>query len=87
MDEYTFEIFMGRKRTIVLHSTCEDSLLDTPIMLDLVLLVELSASIQLKVQSQVIKSGGIVGSDDVSKIRCVLIIISNFYFISSHRVR
>eukprot|EP00270_Netrium_digitus_P000461 TRINITY_DN1050_c0_g1_i2.p1 TRINITY_DN1050_c0_g1~~TRINITY_DN1050_c0_g1_i2.p1 ORF type:complete len:512 (-),score=145.56 TRINITY_DN1050_c0_g1_i2:980-2515(-) len=48
MDEYTSEIFMGGKNTIVLHNTCEDSLLAAPIILDLVLLAELSTRIQLK---------------------------------------
>jgi hypothetical protein len=32
MDEYTSEIFMGGKNTIVLHNTCEDSLLAAPIV-------------------------------------------------------
>ncbi|KAM0907307.1 hypothetical protein ACQ4PT_016214 [Festuca glaucescens] len=59
MDEYTSEIFMGGKNTIVLHNTCEDSLLAAPIILDLVLLAELSTRIQLKAQSQVTESGGI----------------------------
>ncbi|CAM0957069.1 unnamed protein product [Alopecurus aequalis] len=52
MDEYTSEIFMGGKNTIVLHNTCEDSLLAAPIILDLVLLAELSTRIQLKSQGQ-----------------------------------
>jgi myo-inositol-1-phosphate synthase len=45
MDENTSKIFMGGKNTIVLHNTCEDSLLTTPIVLDLVLLAELSTRI------------------------------------------
>ena len=45
MDEYTSEIFMGGQSTIVLHNTCEDSLLVAPIILDLVLLVELRTRI------------------------------------------
>ena len=49
MDEYTSEIFMGRQSTIVLHNTCDDSLLAAPIILDLVLLAELNTRIQLKV--------------------------------------
>uniref|UniRef100_A0A0D9XJ27 inositol-3-phosphate synthase n=1 Tax=Leersia perrieri TaxID=77586 RepID=A0A0D9XJ27_9ORYZ len=52
MDEYTSEIFMGGKNTIVLHNTCEDSLLAAPIILDLVLLGELSTRIQLKSEGQ-----------------------------------
>ena len=53
MDEYTSEIFMGGKNTIVLHNTCEDSLLAAPIILDLVLLAELSTRIQLKADGEV----------------------------------
>ncbi|KAK3007504.1 hypothetical protein RJ639_013406 [Escallonia herrerae] len=52
MDEYTSEIFMGGKSTIVLHNTCEDSLLAAPIILDLVLLAELSSRIQLKAEGE-----------------------------------
>jgi myo-inositol-1-phosphate synthase len=46
MDEYTSEIFMGGHNTIVLHNTCEDSLLATPIIYDLVILTELMGRIQ-----------------------------------------
>ncbi|KAE8693261.1 Inositol-3-phosphate synthase [Hibiscus syriacus] len=52
MDEYTSEIFMGGKNTIALHNTCEDSLLAAPIILDLVLLAELSTRIQLKAEGE-----------------------------------
>jgi len=41
MDEYTSEIFMGGHNTIAIHNTCEDSLLASPIILDLVILGEL----------------------------------------------
>ncbi|ANM62636.1 myo-inositol-1-phosphate synthase 2 [Arabidopsis thaliana] len=53
MDEYTSEIFMGGRNTIVLHNTCEDSLLAAPIILDLVLLAELSTRIQFKAEGEV----------------------------------
>ncbi|KAL7735190.1 hypothetical protein ACLKA6_014906 [Drosophila palustris] len=48
MDEYTSEIMMGGHNTLVIHNTCEDSLLATPLILDLVILGELSARIQLR---------------------------------------
>lgn len=48
MDEYTSEIFMGGKNTIVMHNTCEDSLLATPLIYDLVILGELCARVQVK---------------------------------------
>ncbi|KAL0736198.1 hypothetical protein Bca4012_012408 [Brassica carinata] len=54
MDEYTSEIFMGGKNTIVMHNTCEDSLLAAPIILDLVLLAELTTRIQFKAENEVI---------------------------------
>jgi len=48
MDEYTSEIFMGGKNTIVMHNTCEDSLLATPLIYDLVILGELCQRISVK---------------------------------------
>ncbi|GAX76991.1 hypothetical protein CEUSTIGMA_g4438.t1 [Chlamydomonas eustigma] len=48
MDEYTSEIFMGGKNTLVIHNTCEDSLLAAPIILDLVLLAELVTRIEMR---------------------------------------
>jgi len=47
MDEYTSQIFMGGTNTIVMHNTCEDSLLAAPLILDLVLLAELITRIEL----------------------------------------
>jgi len=49
MDEYTSEIMMHGSNTIVMHNTCEDSLLATPIILDLVLLTELCQRIKMRV--------------------------------------
>ncbi|XP_064424495.1 inositol-3-phosphate synthase 1-A isoform X2 [Latimeria chalumnae] len=51
MDEYTSEIMMGGTNTIVLHNTCEDSLLASPIILDLVILTELCQRITFKTES------------------------------------
>lgn len=48
MDEYTSEIFMGGTNTIIMHNTCEDSLLATPLIYDLVILAELCARIKIK---------------------------------------
>nr|XP_023023516.1 inositol-3-phosphate synthase 1-A [Leptinotarsa decemlineata] len=48
LDEYTSEIMMGGQNTIVIHNTCEDSLLATPIILDLILLAELFSRIKIK---------------------------------------
>lgn len=48
MDEYTSEIMMGGKNTLVIHNTCEDSLLATPLILDLVILGELCSRIKIR---------------------------------------
>lgn len=48
MDEYISEIMMGGQNTIVVHNTCEDSLLATPLILDLILLTELCSRIRFK---------------------------------------
>eukprot|EP00057_Strongylocentrotus_purpuratus_P006863 XP_011661337.1 PREDICTED: inositol-3-phosphate synthase 1-A [Strongylocentrotus purpuratus] len=48
LDEYTSEIMMGGRNTISLHNTCEDSLLASPIILDLVILTELCQRIEFK---------------------------------------
>jgi len=45
MDEYSSRIFMNGLNTIVMHNTCEDSLLAAPLMLDLVILTELMTRI------------------------------------------
>merc|ERR1719219_88755 len=52
MDEYTSRIFMNGRNTIVMHNTCEDSLLATPLIIDLVLLTELCERITYKIPKQ-----------------------------------
>jgi len=52
MDEYTSEIFMGGTNTIVMHNTCEDSLLATPLIYDLVLLAELCERISMQKEGE-----------------------------------
>lgn len=42
------QIFLGGTNTIVMHNTCEDSLLAAPIILDLIILAELLTRIELK---------------------------------------
>lgn len=48
MDEYTSEIMMGGQNTIAVHNVCEDSLLATPIIVDLVVLTELCQRIDFR---------------------------------------
>lgn len=66
MDEYTSEIMMHGSNTIVMHNTCEDSLLATPIILDLIILTELCQRIKMK-----------VGDDDQYQgFHCILSLLS-----------
>jgi len=48
MDEYTSQIFMGGHNTIAIHNTCEDSLLASPLILDLCIITELIDRITFK---------------------------------------
>ncbi|KAK3866977.1 hypothetical protein Pcinc_027532 [Petrolisthes cinctipes] len=50
MDEYCSEIMMGGSNTIAIHNTCEDSLLASPLIIDLVVLAELCERIQYKTE-------------------------------------
>ncbi|XP_071853322.1 inositol-3-phosphate synthase 1-A-like isoform X2 [Apostichopus japonicus] len=52
MDEYTSEIMMGGTNTISMHNTCEDSLLASPIILDLIILTEICQRISIRTASQ-----------------------------------
>lgn len=48
MDEYTSQIMLGGHNTLIIHNTCEDSLLAAPLILDLAILGELCSRIQIK---------------------------------------
>ncbi|CAH2092678.1 unnamed protein product [Euphydryas editha] len=48
MDEYTSEILLHGTNTIVVHNTCEDSLLAVPLILDLVLLTDLFCRVSFR---------------------------------------
>lgn len=50
LDEYSSELMLGGRNTIVIHDTCEDSLLATPVILDLIILAELCQRISFEVQ-------------------------------------
>ena len=49
LDEYYAEIFMGGHQTISLFNVCEDSLLASPLIIDLVILAEMMTRISWKV--------------------------------------
>jgi myo-inositol-1-phosphate synthase len=52
LDEYVSEIFMGGKSTISIYNVCEDSLLASPLILDLAILCELFTRIEYKTDEQ-----------------------------------
>ncbi|KAI3367569.1 hypothetical protein L3Q82_026415, partial [Scortum barcoo] len=66
MDEYTSEIMMGGTNTIALHNTCEDSLLASPIILDLVILTELCQRVTVRPE----------GDEDFQSFHSVLALLS-----------
>ncbi|XP_022173378.1 inositol-3-phosphate synthase [Myzus persicae] len=47
LDEYTSEIFMNGINTLVIHNTCEDSLLASPLILDLLILADVFNRIEI----------------------------------------
>lgn len=59
---------MGGTNTIVIHNTCEDSLLATPIILDLVILAEICSRIEIKRAGE--------SSDNYTKFHSVLSLLS-----------
>ena len=56
LDEYYAEIFMGGHQTISIFNVCEDSLLASPLIIDLVLVAEMMTRIQWKAGSSDFKS-------------------------------
>uniref|UniRef100_A0A4W5RAK3 Inositol-3-phosphate synthase n=1 Tax=Hucho hucho TaxID=62062 RepID=A0A4W5RAK3_9TELE len=66
MDEYTSEIMRGGTNTIAMHNTCEDSVLTSPIILDLVLLTDLCQRVCVRPQ----------GSETFQSFHSVLAILS-----------
>jgi myo-inositol-1-phosphate synthase len=51
LDEYYAEIFLGGHQTISLFNICEDSLLASPLIIDLVIIAEMMTRIQWKASS------------------------------------
>ncbi|KAI1140283.1 myo-inositol-1-phosphate synthase [Hypoxylon sp. FL0543] len=52
LDEYYAEIFLGGHQTISIFNVCEDSLLASPLIIDLVLVAEMMTRIQWKLHDQ-----------------------------------
>ncbi|KAI0987885.1 hypothetical protein GJ496_005771 [Pomphorhynchus laevis] len=57
MDEYINEIGMGGRNTLVIHNTCEDSLLASAVILDLIILAELFSRMEFKMKHDEIYEG------------------------------
>ena len=48
MDEYHSELMMGGRNTISMHTVCEDSLLASPLIIDLVVIAELFSRVKYR---------------------------------------
>ncbi|KAI9886943.1 MAG: Myo-inositol-1-phosphate synthase [Watsoniomyces obsoletus] len=55
LDEYYAEIFMGGHQTISIFNVCEDSLLASPLIIDLVILAELMTRISWRIHDDDVK--------------------------------
>ncbi|KAK3988308.1 putative myo-inositol-1-phosphate synthase [Cladorrhinum sp. PSN332] len=71
LDEYYAEIFMGGHQTISIFNVCEDSLLASPLIIDLVIITEMMTRIKWKAAS----SDGAV-TQDYQSFHSVLSILS-----------
>ncbi|KAI1097234.1 myo-inositol-1-phosphate synthase [Jackrogersella minutella] len=68
LDEYYAEIFLGGHQTISLFNVCEDSLLASPLIIDLVLVAEMMTRIEWKLREH--------GADQFKGFHSVLSILS-----------
>lgn len=71
LDEYYAEIFMGGHQTISLFNVCEDSLLASPLIIDLVIIAEMMTRISWKADT-----GNGASSKDYKGFHSVLSILS-----------
>ena len=70
LDEYYAEIFLGGHQTISIFNVCEDSLLASPLIIDLVLITEIMTRIQWKAH------GTAASEKDYSSFHSVLSVLS-----------
>ena len=78
LDEYYAEIFMGGHQTISLFNVCEDSLLASPLIIDLVLIAEMMTRIFWKAEA-----GDGANTKDYKGFHSVLSILSYMLKVSS----
>ncbi|KAJ1949106.1 Myo-inositol-1-phosphate synthase, partial [Dispira parvispora] len=76
LDEYYSEIFMGGRNTISLYNTCEDSLLASPLIIDLVLITELMTRITYRVVPEATANAQEQATAKFSPFHSVLSILS-----------
>lgn len=87
LDEYISEICLGGNNTISIHNTCEDSLLASPIILDLVILAELCTRIQfLNEDSQEPSNFDVVLSFLSYLLKAPLVPKGNLFFINKEKL-
>lgn len=70
IDEYSSELMLGGHSTVIIHNTCEDSLLAAPVIIDLLLLAELCERVRFKIRD------GSNQSDDYQPFNSVLSVLS-----------
>lgn len=77
LDEYYAEIFMGGHQTISLFNVCEDSLLASPLIIDLVIIAEMMTRVQWRASTE---------GPDFKGFHSVLSILSYMLKASSHNL-
>lgn len=75
MDSYESEILMGGRNTITVNTVCEDSLLATPLIIDLVVVAELFSRVQYKAEKD----------SEFSSFHAILTILSYWLKAPLHR--
>ena len=78
LDEYYAEIFMGGHQTISLFNVCEDSLLASPLIIDLVVVAEMMTRISWKVSSDDASSKDYKGFHSVLSILSYMLKASTY---------
>jgi myo-inositol-1-phosphate synthase len=73
LDEYYAEIFMGGHQTISMFNVCEDSLLASPLIIDLVIIAEMMTRIKWRVRPE---EGAAAGAGDFKSFHSVLSVLS-----------
>jgi myo-inositol-1-phosphate synthase len=81
LDEYYAEIFMGGHQTISMFNVCEDSLLASPLIIDLVVIAELMTRISWRTHTENAAEEGYKGFHSVLSILSYMLKVNVAYFI------